>query len=212
MLITSSLELSSDKCTFKNAFRVSAFITTTALASWCAISSTVWGLWFFLIMALLWSLALRQGLTSPDGFTGYVTEDTQGVGSICGSSMPSDTMQLMASLIAALDSIGTFLLACCTGGTVGSTLMSYSPLSDPNLLNELGYNLIKSSTLLIDIEPGWWNIGHSLLPGRSWGVGAWIIFWESWFHRRWPSDVLVYLLIFHFGRVCWSWNEKIQNS
>ena len=36
----------------------------------------------------------------------------------------------------ALLSIGTFLPACCTGGTVGSTLMSYSLLREPSLSNE----------------------------------------------------------------------------
>ena len=60
----------------------------------------------------------------------------------------------MASSMTALDSIGTFLLACCTGGTLGTTLMSYSPLSEQSLSKELGYSVRRSSTLLPVIEPG----------------------------------------------------------
>ena len=70
VLITSSLLLAAVMWTWRKAFRASALVKTTAPASWWQFSSTVLGLWFCLIMALFSSLSLRQGLTSPNGFTG----------------------------------------------------------------------------------------------------------------------------------------------
>ena len=61
VLITMSLLLASVRCTWKNPLRASAFVKATIPANWWVSSSTVWGLWFSWIMALLRSW---HGLTS----------------------------------------------------------------------------------------------------------------------------------------------------
>ena len=74
---------------WRNAFKASAFVYTVAPASSWAISSTVMGLWCFLMMALFKLLGSRHTLTSPFGFLGNVTEETHGVGSTCSVMISS---------------------------------------------------------------------------------------------------------------------------
>ena len=111
------------RCICRNAFKASAFVYTVAPASLCAISSTVMGLWCSLMMALFKLLGSRHTLTSPFGFLGNVTEETHGVGSTYSVIISSSIKKSSSLSIASFDSIGTFLLACVAGLTVGSTLM-----------------------------------------------------------------------------------------
>ena len=86
--------------------------TSLLLVSMWAISSSVGALWFSLIMALFKSLGLRQILSLPFGFFGYVSELTQGVGSICFIMIPWWTILFSSFSISALYSIGTLHLPC----------------------------------------------------------------------------------------------------
>ena len=81
-------------------------------------------------------------------------ELTHGVGSVCFAMMPWRTISFSSLSISALFSIGTFRLPCCTGGTLGSVLMSYSPDMSPIWLKELGNRVCKSLVLLMCTLPG----------------------------------------------------------
>ena len=56
--------------------------------------------------------------------------------------------------ISSLYSMGTFRLPCWTGGTVGSTLMSYSPCMSPMQSKLLGYSAWRSLVLSMVTDPG----------------------------------------------------------
>ena len=100
-------------------------------------------------MALFSGMQSRQGLTSPDGFTGYVALLTHGVGFICGSRMSSAIMVSRATQMASLLSIGTLCLAYDTGGMVGLILMVYLPFRLPILSKEFGYIAVSYSLSVI---------------------------------------------------------------
>ena len=137
-------------------------------------------------MALFSGTQSRQGLTSPDSFTGYVVLFTHGVGSICGYSMSSLVIWSRAVQMASLLSIGTLRLACETGGTVGSILMVYSPLRLPTLSNELGYIFVNCSLSVTEAPAGSWKIGFSLHRGNSLAEPALVTSWGSCLHWSCP--------------------------
>ena len=109
--------------------------------------------------ALVWSLYsdpsdLDISSTYCWVFFGYVSEPTHGVSSICFAMIPWWTISFSSFSISALCSIGTLHLLCCTGGTLGSVWMSYSPDMSPIQSKELGYRICKSLVLLIRTLPG----------------------------------------------------------
>ena len=105
------------RCIPKNVLFPSTFENLIAPVSAWAISSSVGALWFSLIMALLRSLGLRQILSLPFGFFGYVSMLTHGVGSVCFTMIPWWTISFNSFSTSALYSIGTLCLPCCTAGT-----------------------------------------------------------------------------------------------
>ena len=74
----------------------------------------------------------------PSGFWGYVKDDTHSVGSVTGVIMAWLTISCRSFSIASLHSVGTFLLACCTGGTEGSRQIVYTPGMLPVVSNDWG--------------------------------------------------------------------------
>ena len=146
--------LSRSGCIPKNALLPSTFENLVAPVSTCAISSRVGALWFPCMIASFRSFRSRQILNLPLDFFGYVSELTQGVGSICFAMIPWQTILFSSFSISALCSMGTLHLPCCTGGMLGSVLMSYSPDMSPIWSKELGYRVCKSLVLLIRMLPG----------------------------------------------------------
>ena len=115
------------RCIPKNALLLSTFENLVALVSMCAISSRVSALWCSRMITLFRSFGSRQILNLPLGFFGYINELTHGVSSIWFAIIPWWTISFSSFLISTLCSIGTLCLLCCTGGMLGSVLMSYSP-------------------------------------------------------------------------------------
>ena len=105
-------------------------------------------------MAVFKLLGSRQTHMSPFGFLRNVTEETQGVGSTYSVMISSSIRKSSSLSIASFDSMGTFLLVCCAGFTVGSILMLYSPFKLPSLSKELGYSFFSCSTVLHGTVPG----------------------------------------------------------
>ena len=120
----------------------------------------VWFLWESVLCgSLIWSLYsdpldLDKSSTYQLGFFGYISELTHGVGSICFAMIPWWTISFSSFSISTLCSMGTLCLPCCTGGMLGSVLMSYSPDMSPIRSKELGYRVCKSLVLLIWTLPG----------------------------------------------------------
>ena len=139
----------SEKCLVASTFE-----NLVAPVSMCAISSRVGALWFSHMIALFRSFGSRQILNLPLGFFRYVSELTHGVSSVCFAMIPWRTILFSSFSISALCSMGTLRLPCCTGGTLGSVLMSYSPDMSPIRSKELGYRVCKSLVLLIRTLPG----------------------------------------------------------
>ena len=142
------------RCILKNALLLSTFENLVAPVSMCVISLRVGALWFSHMIALFRSFGSRQILNLPLVFFGYVSELTQGVGSVCFAMIPWWNISFSSFSISTLCSIGTLHLLCCTGGTLGSVLMLYSPDMSPIRLKELGYRVCKSLVLLIRMLPG----------------------------------------------------------
>ena len=90
------------------------------------------------MMALLRSQGLRHMQREPSALWGYVKDDTHSIGSVNGAIMAWSTISCRSFSIASLHSMGTFLLACCTGETEGSNLMVYTPGMLPVVSNEWG--------------------------------------------------------------------------
>ena len=63
----------------------------------------------------------------PSALWGYVKDDTHAIGSVTGAIMAWSTISCKSFSMASLHSMGTFLLACCTGRKEGSNLMVYTP-------------------------------------------------------------------------------------
>ena len=82
----------------------------------------------------------------PSCFQGYVRDDTHSIGSVTGAIMAWSTTSRRRFLIASLHSMGTFLLACCTGVTEGSNLMVYTPGILPVVSNDWGNAFFKEIT------------------------------------------------------------------
>ena len=141
-------------CILKNALFPSTFENFVAPVNSWAIFSRVSALCFSLMIALFRSLGLGQILNLLFGFFGYVSKLTHGVGSVCFTMIPCQTMSFNSFSISALGSMGTLYLPCCTGGTHGSILMSYSP--DMSLIwsKMFGYRVCKSFVLFIWMLPG----------------------------------------------------------
>ena len=64
---------------------------------------------------------------------------TQYVGSSCFLNTPSCSLLWSSSLTRSWSATGTFLGACTTGGTLGSSLILYSPGRQPNPLTDSAY-------------------------------------------------------------------------
>ena len=85
----------------------------------------------------------------PSCFWGYVKDDTHSVGSVTGAIMAWSTISCRSFSIASLHSMGTFCLACITGGTEGSNLIVYTPGILPVVSKDRGnafFNEIMSRT------------------------------------------------------------------
>ena len=74
----------------------------------------------------------------PSGFRGYVRDDIHSIGSVTGVIMTWLTIFCRSFSIASLHSIGTFLLACCTGWTEGSRQIVYTPGILPVMSHDWG--------------------------------------------------------------------------
>ena len=98
-------------------------------------------------MALFKSFRLRYTLNLLFAFLGYVRELTHGVGSVCFMMIPCYTTSPSSFSISSLYLMGTFHLPCCTGRTVGSVLMSYSPDMSPMQSKVLGTMLEDPGTV-----------------------------------------------------------------
>ena len=142
------------RCILKNALFPSTFENFVAPVSMCAISLRVGALWFSRMIVLFRSFGSRQILNLPLGFFGYVSELTHGVSSVCFAMIPWQTISFSSFSISALCSMGTLHLPCCTGGMLGSVLMSYLPDMSHIPSKELGYRVCKSLVLLIWMLPG----------------------------------------------------------
>ena len=96
------------------------------------------------LIALFKSLGSMQILS----FLGVSTMTmlfTQSVGSSCFLITPSFSILWSSSLTWSWSATGTFLGACTTGGTLGSSLILYSPGRQPNPLNESAYSSLIST-------------------------------------------------------------------
>ena len=74
----------------------------------------------------------------PSALQGYVKDDTHSIGSVTGAIMAWSTISCRSFSVASLHSMGTFLLASCTGESEGSNLMVYIPGMLPVVSNEWG--------------------------------------------------------------------------
>ena len=70
---------------------------------------------------------------------------TQSVGSFCFLITPSFSILWSSSLTRSWSATGTFLGACTTGGTLGSSLILYCPGRQPYPLNESAYSSVTST-------------------------------------------------------------------
>ena len=91
----------------------------------------------------------KQGWIVPSDFLGYVSDETNLVGSVTGAIIPLSTIFCSAFSISSLASIGTFLQECCTGGTDESTLIVYCPGIFPVVSKLLGNVFLGLLSLLI---------------------------------------------------------------
>ena len=84
---------------------------------------------------------------------------TQSVGSSYFLITPSFSILWSSSLTRSWSATGTFLGACTTGGTLGSSLILYSPLRQPNPLNESGYYSVISTPTeqSLSMSPSLWH-------------------------------------------------------
>ena len=101
---------------------------------------------------LWWLSGFKQILTLPLVFLRKVTDGIRGIGSIYWLLMSSNNKKSNSLSMSSLNSIGTFLLACWTGSTDGSNLMSYSPSKASSQLNDFGHSLWRSVTLVTVTE------------------------------------------------------------
>ena len=136
-------EAASVRCIPKKALLPSTLENLVASVSTWAISSRVGALWFSRMIALFKSFGLRHILNLPFAFLGVCERADPWCGlSLFGDdSLTYHLSQLF--FISSLYSMGTFHLLCCTGRTVGSVLMSYSPDMSPMQSKMLGEQHLK---------------------------------------------------------------------
>ena len=103
----------------------------------------VGALWFSQMIALFKSLESRHILSFPFAFLGYVRLLTHGVGSVCLVMILCWTISANSFSISSLYSMGTFLLPCWTGGTVGSVLMFVLTLHVSDAVKAVGEQCLK---------------------------------------------------------------------
>lgn len=144
--------------------------------------------------------------------------------------------------MSSLNSIGTFLLACWTGSTDGSNLMSYSPSKASSQLNDFGHSLWRSLTLVTVTElvcgrqilTWWWKylctIGFNGLfwvfstlevifsiDGVNFGIFRHIVlsFWLfSCFFSLFPAERSKFCTVFFVSEwwCTWSWKDWVPVS
>ena len=128
--------------------------------------------------------------SEPSGLWGYVRDDTPSIGSVTGVIMPWSTLSCRIFSMALLHSVGTFLLACCTVGKVGSRQMVYISGMLPVVSNDLGGCFFKGNYVLGHLLQKYWKNGLVMkFFGKEW----------SWKGLLWPcNDITLSTL--------WSWN------
>ena len=87
------------------------------------------------MITLFKSQGPRHIWREPSGFWGYVRDDIHSVGSVTGAIITWSTISCRSFSIVSLHSMGTFLLACCTGGIEGPRQIVYTPCILPAVSN-----------------------------------------------------------------------------
>ena len=91
-------------------------------------------------------------MSEPSGFVGYVIDETHSVGLVTGAIICGCSISLSFFSISSLWCVGTLHLACCTGGTVGSSLMEYLPGMLPTVSKRWGMLVLGKKCLTSFIE------------------------------------------------------------
>ena len=81
----------------------------------------------------------------PSACLGYISEETHGVGAICGRMTLRLHISLSFCSMGFLSSVGTFLCACCTGGMLRFAIMWFLLGKLPVVSKKSGKTSIKSS-------------------------------------------------------------------
>ena len=97
---------------------------------------------------------------------------TRSVGSSCFLITPSFSILWSSSLTRSWSATGTFLGACTTGGTLGSSLILYSPGRQPNPLNESAYSSVISTPTeqSLSISHSLWHASTPRIAALSFSV------------------------------------------